>query len=139
MTTSVQSETLKSRPFLTHQVVAIMDEPEHVAAALSQLERKGFEGGDIKVLSGAEGAYWLDATGGRPGFAGRLIRFLRGNSESEQKTLARQAEELREGHILIGVHVRNAQERSLAGRILSRSQGHFIHFFGLWKIRGMAP
>ena len=64
MPPSMQSPALKSRPFLTHQVVAIMDEPEHVASALSQLERKGFDGGDIKVLSGVEGAYWLDATSG---------------------------------------------------------------------------
>ncbi len=139
MTAQMQSQPVNSCPYPANQVIAIIDDPENVASALSQLGRRGFEGGDIAVLSGMEGAHWLGTVQPEQGLWARMRRILRGRHDTVRETLSRQVDELRAGHILVGVHVRNASERTFAGRILKRCNGHFINFFGPWTISGIAP
>lgn len=137
MNVTAQAENKKFHPYPTRQVIAVINESGDAIAARVALDHAGFTGA-IEVLAGEDGLRRLDATGARHGVAGRLLRMFQGYGDMEQKTFARQAEELRAGHLLIGVRVVGAAERDRAEKILRRHRGHFINYFGVWTITGMA-
>ncbi len=137
MKTAAQAEGKKFHVYPTNQVIAVIDGPGDAAAAHTELSHAGFAGG-VEVLAGPEGLRRLDATGARHGLAGRLMRLLQGYGDMEQRLFARQADELRAGHTLVGVVARGASERRRIQMIRARHHGHTINFFGTWTIIGMA-
>ena len=137
MKVTAKAENKKFHPYPTNQVIAVIDGSGDAAAARTELDHAGFEAGAIEVLSGAEGLRRLDATGARHGMAGRLLRLIQGYGDMEQQIFARQADELRAGHSLVGVRTHGVKERRRAELIFKRHHGHTINFFGLWTITGM--
>lgn len=137
MTSISRPESKNFHAYPTNQVIAVIDGTGDAAAALTELNHAGFSGA-VEVLAGADGLKRLDASGARHGIAGRLFRLLQGYGDMERKTFARQADELRAGHSLVGVRARGGGERRRAQTILRRHKGHFINYFGYWTIVGMA-
>lgn len=126
-----------SPPSPARQVIAAINVPEDVAAALNEFTRAGFAAGDVVVLAGRETLRRLSAMGFGFGFSGRLISLLRRfSSDIGLQSLARQTEELRAGHALVGVCIRQEDERRRAEAIFMRCHGHFISNCRPWAIPG---
>src|SRR5690242_4528274 len=58
----------------TNHVLGVVDTPAQVDAVLASLARGGFEASQIQVDTGAERADVVDASTGRTGLTGMLIR-----------------------------------------------------------------
>jgi hypothetical protein len=109
------------------RVVAIIDDPGQVNAAIEDLVREGFDQEEIVVLSGAEGAARL--TGGYPGLLGRLFRFAEHALGEEPEERERYARELAAGRFLIAVPA-DEQLKSLVAQVLARHGAHDMEHFG---------
>jgi len=118
-------------PYPTHKVVGIIDDAQDAQAAVDDLQRAGFTGKQIRVLTGTKGAHRIDARGDQHGLMAHLLRSTQkvlGDYEIPHAT--RHEEEMLAGHFGIGVTVRHKDDRERAVRILESHHGHFINFYG---------
>ncbi len=123
----------------TDRIVAVIDEPDQVAIAVARLSEAGFDGEEVRVLCGEEGAQRLDASGERHGLLARLTRILQ-NFGEEDTHAERHAAELRAGHYVVGVHVGEDEDRKAAAHLaLKDADAHFVHYYGDWTIEQLEP
>lgn len=120
--------------FLTapeNRVLAQMDDPHAVAAAIDDLARAGFDRDNIWVLCGPEGARRLDVTGRDHGLKGRIYRVIERIGD-ERELLLRSEEHLAAGGLVVTVPT-DDQAKQTAARILGEHGGHDMAHFGKWQ------
>jgi len=119
--------------FLTHpdgdRVIAVIDDPGQVTAAIEDLVREGFDQEEIFVLCGADGAARLEASGQHHGLLGRLYGFAEHVLGEEPEERERYARELAAGRFLILVPA-DERRKSQAAEVLARHGAHDIEHFG---------
>lgn len=120
----------------TNRVRALMDGPDTTTAAYEELVQAGFEGSDIFVLCGPQGAERLDVTGRHHGLAGRLYRWIEHLGDEHQELVAA-SEHLSAGGLVILVPA-DDDSKNDAARILKSHGGHrLVHFGkGHWESLG---
>ncbi len=120
----------------TNHVVAIVDTPARLEAAVAALKRAGFPESEIVVGSGREVADALDASTGRGGLAGLAIRIAErlGVEHNETRLKDRYEEALRDGKFVISVPAQDADRKERAAEILGEQGAHFINFLGRFAI-----
>ncbi len=123
----------------TNHVVAVVDTPEQLERAVAALKRAGFPESEVVVGCGKELADALDASPGRSGLAGLVIRIAErfGVSHNETALKDRYEEALREGKIVVSVPASSQERKAQAAEILEADGAHFINFLGRFAIEVM--
>ena len=111
-----------------NSVIALLDEPHQVEAAVQDLVAQGFEGDGIYVLCGPKGAERLDVSGRQHGLRGRVYRLLEWLSD-EKGGLFRARDHLAGGGFLVSVPADDGQ-KATAARVLGSHGGHDMAHFG---------
>lgn len=117
-------------PYPTNKVVGIINDVEDARAALHDLQEAGFTAGQIRVLTGEEGAHRIDPRGDQHGLFAHMLRSIQKVGDYEILHATRHEEEMLSGHFGIGVTVRHKKDRDQALQILKSHHGHFINFYG---------
>jgi hypothetical protein len=109
-------------------VVAFIDDPDQVEAAMEELVEQGFDRDRIWVLCGTKGAERLDVSGRHNGLRGRVYRLIEWMSD-EKGILFRARDHLAAGGLVVSVPADEDQKAS-AARILRGHGGHGMAHFG---------
>ncbi len=109
-------------------VVAFLDAPDQVVAAMEELVEQGFERDRIWVLCGAKGAERLDVSGRHHGLRGRVYRFVEWMSD-EKGILFRARDHLEAGGLVLSVPA-DEDRKSSAARVLGDNGAHGMAHFG---------
>ena len=109
-------------------VVAQLDDPEEVAAAVEELVEAGFDREGMWVLCGSQGAERLDVTGRDHGLKGLVYRFVERIGD-EREVLLQLEEHLSSGGPALTVSA-DEEARSTAARILGGHGAHDMAHFG---------
>lgn len=110
------------------RVVAHMDSPDAVAAAMADLGDAGFDRDEIFVLCGPKGAERLDVSGSEHGLGGRIYRLYEWVRD-EHEVLLQAEQHLSAGGLVMSVPA-GEDEMGTASRILRERGGHEIFHFG---------
>jgi hypothetical protein len=115
------------------QVTGVLPEPQRMEATVEALLAAGFPESDINVYGGEEALAEVDPDGRGHGLLGRLTRSLEHfGQEGEEYHAA--ADELRAGHLLIAVSVKDEGQKDGAVAAL-RGQGvDHLRYWGRWQI-----
>ena len=123
----------------TNHVLAIVDTPEQLTAAVAALQRAGFPASELVVGSGPATADALHASTGRSGLADLAIRIGQGLGmaleETEVKDRYEQA--LRDGRVVVSVPAPDDARKERAAGLLAEHGAHFINFLGKYSIEVM--
>jgi hypothetical protein len=111
------------------RVLAVIDDPGDVAAAIEDLVRDGYNRDDIVVLCGAEAAAGLEATDRGGGLLGGLYRYAERVLGDEPEERERYARELAAGRFLIAVPADERRKTHVA-EVLARHGAHDMEHFG---------
>ena len=109
-------------------VVAFLDAPDEVEAAMEELVEQGFDRDRIFVLCGPKGAERLDVDGRHHGLSGRIYRLLEWMSD-EKGILFRARDQLAAGGLVMSVPA-DDDRKATAARILGAHGGHGMAHFG---------
>lgn len=109
-------------------VVAFLDGPDQVAAAIEELVEKGFERERMGVLCGPKGAERLDVEGRHHGLRGRVYRVLEWMSD-EKGVLFRARDHLEAGGLVLSVPA-DEDQKSSAARVLGSHGAYGMAHFG---------
>jgi hypothetical protein len=109
-------------------VVAFLDGPDQVEAAMEELVEKGFDGDRIYVLCGPKGAERLDVSGEHHGLRGRVYRLLEWMSD-EKGILFRARDHLAAGGLVMSVPA-DEEQKATAARVLGAHGGYGMAHFG---------
>jgi hypothetical protein len=107
-------------------------EPSALDTLIPALVEAGFAEDTIDVVT-AEDIPQLDAPIDRQGFAGAIARFVFSLGD-ELNELEQMREELRSGHILVGVPVHGEDATQRVRAIMRERGGHGIISFGRWTV-----
>ncbi len=111
-----------------NRVLALMDAPDDVAAAIEDLADAGVPADEVYVLCGPKGAERLDVTGEQHGLRGRTYRIMEWLGD-ERDVLLRSGDHLAAGGLVLTVPVDEAG-KARAARILADHGAHDIAHFG---------
>jgi hypothetical protein len=106
--------------------------PAALAKLIPALAQDGHAEDQIDVVT-AEDLPHLNAPVDRQGFAGAISRFLF-SLGGETDELERMREELRSGHVLVGVPVRDEATTHRVHDVMREHGGHGIVSYGRWTI-----
>lgn len=134
MTTNQTGHTLLN---LTNRVIAVIDDPRQMQAAVETLERAGVADRDLATLSGEEGARQIDAEGVYSGGVTHVLRGLQ-RFTLEGAHLRKYEAELGQGHQVVDVHIHGRRNLHAVAQILRAHGAHFINVYGPWTIEGVA-
>jgi hypothetical protein len=109
-------------------VVAFLDDPDQLEAAVAELVEQGFERDRIWVLGGTEGVERLDGDGRHHGLRGRVYRLVEWMGD-EKGILFRARDHLASGGLLLSVPA-NEDEKASAARVLGAHGAHGMAHFG---------
>ena len=124
----------------TDKLLAVIDSPKDVAAALDDLQAAGVGRDEVTVSVGEAEARRLDGSGERHGFKGRLLRALQqGAGDVEVKHFKRYEQELLDGHYLVEVPAKDGERRGRVHQILKTHGAHFINYYGSWAVEDLEP
>ena len=123
----------------TNHVVAVVDTPEQLTAAVNALKRAGFPESEVVVGCGQDVADAVHASTGRSGLAGLAIRVAQrlGASTEETELKDRYEEALRDGKIVVSVLTPDGERKERAAEILGEHGARVVNFFGRFAIEGM--
>jgi hypothetical protein len=119
------------------RVLAHMDTPDAVAAAIEELGNAGISSEEVFVLCGPEGAERLDVSGEQHGLRGRTYRILEWAGD-ERELLHRSADHLAAGGLVVTVPADDAAKAG-AARILASHGGREIAPFGKGHWESLGP
>jgi len=113
-----------------NRVVGVVDDPQEIPATLTSLREAGFADEDVHVFLGEQGERNLDLEGTHHGLRARITRTLQ-RYGYEADVFHEAEDELRAGHVLIGVLTDGSEEqRSRATHALRSHHAHSLRFFG---------
>ena len=120
-----------------NRVLALLDRPDEVAAAIDELVSAGFGGDEIFVLCGPNRAERLDVSGGDHGLRGRTYRILERMGDGREVLLCSGEHLAARG---LEVIVPGDEEtKPMAVRILADHGGHEIAHFGKGHWEPLGP
>ena len=118
------------------RVLAFMDTPEDVAAAMDELAEKGFPKDEIFVLCGPKGAERLDVSGDQHGLRGRTYRIMEWMGD-ERDVLVRSGEHLSSGGLVMTVPADEGAQAAAALALAAHGGREIAHFGkGHWERLG---
>lgn len=120
-----------------NRVLAFLDTPDEVAAAIDDLAKSGFERDEIFVVCGPEGAERLDVSGEHHGLRGRIYRIMEWMGD-ERDLLLRSGDHLAAGGLVVTVPA-DEDSKPTAARILADHGGHEITHFGRGHWESLGP
>lgn len=112
-----------------NNVTALIQNPDDLQAALTELEAAGFSDDDIAVLCGDKGLEIIDSAGKYHGWRGRVRRTLQILGDT-QRDLQHYEQALKAGHFAIAVPVKDAQAKKQVVDLLKKHKGYGMHYFG---------
>lgn len=119
--------------FLTypvHKLVSVFDDPDSVAAAVTELQSNGFLMEDIEAFCGWKETNSRSFEGTRPGVWDTIIHA--GRHVGPARTyIERYEKNLQDGHCIIMVAVTKPHRKQLAADILHRHTDERVTYFGL--------
>ena len=121
-----------------NHVIAQMDTPEAVAAAVDELAQAGFDRDAIFVLCGTKGAERLDVSGHDHGLKGRIYRIVERMGDEREMMLLPIQEHLGAGGLVIFVPV-DDDTKGPAAQILGGQGGHAMAHFGKGQWAPVGP
>jgi hypothetical protein len=122
--------TRRAIGYPTNRLLAVIDDAPEAAAALADLKAAGFSDRDLEILRGEEGADRMDGTGEVSGWLGRLRRAFDFTLMDQLVDFATYERALRDGRVVVMVHVHGDEPKAQAVAILRRHGGHFINYYG---------
>jgi hypothetical protein len=111
------------------RVIAVIDDPGQVAAAIEDLAQRGFDRDGIFVFSGPEGAERLVESGHPRGILGRVYRFVERILGEESEEEERYANEIAAGRFGISVTA-DESRKTEAAEVLAGHGAHDMEHFG---------
>lgn len=120
------------------KIAAAFELHEQAAAAEARLVEAGWVSEEITVLVGDSGLESLDVSGSEHGFLGRAIRVLQQMGD-EQKFLARYAEDLKLGAVVLLIPAEDSDKKSQVHEIVAANDGKSIVHFGALTIEELPP
>jgi len=121
-----------------YKVVSVFEDSEKVDAAIKELNEHGFTIDEIEAYCGIEGEEKIDFDGTQHGIWTKFLRAVQ-HIGPERIYLERYEKQLRHGHCLIMVAVRNAERKHTAGRILNHHTNERVTYFGLLAADEIKP
>jgi len=112
----------------TNCVVGVLDDEASLVQVQAALERDGLAE-SVVALEGEEGANEIDASGAHHGLLARLVRLIQFTTMDNNQS-RRYEDEVREGRIVLIVHVDHREAALKARAILKEHGGHFINWYG---------
>lgn len=122
----------------TNRLLAVIDDPAEAAAALAELKASGFADRDLEILRGEEGADRMDGTGQVSGWLARLRRAFDFTLMDQLVDFAAYERALRDGRVVVMVHVHGDAPKDAAHQVLKRHRGHFINYYGRFATEELA-
>lgn len=120
-------------------VLGVIDDADQVSGAVDALKAAGFPEDKILVLAGEKGVERIDPTGEGHGWRGRLIRASQVLGAEREQT-DRHVQELRAGHLVVGVWgVVDEEKKTHAREVLAAHGGHFINYYSRWATHELVP
>ena len=117
-------------PYPEGNVVGLLLDDAALGQARARLEQAGFAPGSYDVLQGEADAGRIDVNGEAHGRAGTVKRWLQGVMSDDADHARRYAEQLREGHIVLGVSVEEDESaKRRAADALRGAGAEFIHYY----------
>lgn len=117
-------------------VVAFLDDPDQVEAAIEALAAEGFDREQIYVLCGPKGAERLDVSGRHHGLTGRVYRLLEWMGD-EKGLLFRARDHLDAGGLVVSVPAGDEESADAARVLGAHGAGTMAHFGkDTWKPLG---
>jgi hypothetical protein len=123
----------------TNHVVAVVDTPEQLTAAVTALTGAGFLESEVEVGSGRALADAVGASTGRTGLANLAIRVAErlGAADDEMMVKDQYEQALRDRRFVVSVLAPTDERKALAAQLLRDHGGHFINFLGRFSIEPM--
>ena len=117
-------------------MLAFLDTPAAVAAAMNELADNGFSRDGVYVLAGPEGAARLQASEHRHGLGGRIHRVMEWMGD-EREVIVRSGQHLAQGGLVMTVPA-DDDRKATAAHILATHGAHEIAHFGKrhWETLG---
>jgi hypothetical protein len=114
---------------LTDHLLAVIDDPTLLTAAVNALLRAGSAAGDVVVLSGHRGLDVVDANGDHSGRLKRVLRTLQHLNRIEARHLQDYEAALRAGGHVIGIRLHHAPEHQPMLDIVAAHGGRLINAY----------
>jgi hypothetical protein len=124
-----------------NHVVAVLDTREQVMAAVAALTGGGFLDSEIQYGTGAASADELDASTGRSGLAGLLIRLAErmGVTDEEMEMKNRYEQAMRDDRYVLSVAAPTKPRKERATEILRAHEAHTVAYYGKRTIEFITP
>ena len=132
----LRKDTQEPVRYPTNHILAVVDTPEQLKAAVAALTGGGFMESEVEFRSGAENADQLGASAGRGGLAGLLIRFAEriGAANEEMETKRRYEQAMRDNRFVLSVAAPTEERKERATQLLREHGAHTITFMGAHTI-----
>jgi hypothetical protein len=119
-------------PYPTNHLLGVVDDGDRATAMVAALTSGGFLRSEIHVATGAANADALDATTGRSGLAGMLIRLAEkiGVTDEEMETKDRYERAMRENRFVVAIAAATEERKARASEILRDNGAHTVSYFG---------
>jgi hypothetical protein len=114
---------------LVDRLVGVIDDPAQAQAARRRLVELGIPMADIELLVGDAGAQRLDSTG-EGGWRQRIVRLSQYITTDQSTDLVMYDAALRDGRVVIAVHLPDKAAKPQATTLLQESGAHLVSFFG---------
>jgi hypothetical protein len=123
------------------QVLAVFDDAEALAAAISEVTQLGVLDSEIDVACGTERADALRESTGRSGLAHLAIRIADqlGIRNTEMEAKARYEQAMRDGEYVLRVPAPSDDFKSRVVDVLKRHGAHGISYFSKFTIERIVP
>jgi hypothetical protein len=124
-----------------NHVVAVVDTVSQVSALVPELTANGFLDSEIHVHCGVAHANEIDASPGRGGLAGIVIRIAEalGIENVEMEVKSRYEQAMRDGHYVVVIAAPTEQRKERASEILAKHEAHTVTFHGRFTIEDIVP
>jgi len=120
------------------RLLAVFDDRAAADAAVEALAFAGFGSDRIELFEGRDDAAAFDASGRRRGVLGRLYRIIEFSWADQAPDFAWYEAAVREGRVVLSVHVRGQRHVKTAFDIVVAHRGHFVNHFGWFETQELA-
>ena len=118
-------------PYPTNHLLGVVADRDRATAVVTALTSGGFLRSEIHVATGAANADALDATTGRSGLAGMLIRLAEkiGVTDEEMETKDRYERAMRDNRYVVAIAAATDERKARAAQILREHGAHTVSYF----------
>jgi hypothetical protein len=117
--------------FPRNSLVGVIGDIDELEQAVNELNQQGIADDEITVLQGPGGIETIDMKGKRHGLLGRVFRALDRLGDEHDETVTH-VEALRNGRMVLVVHVEGDEARDRALQIFRRHHGEHVSYYTRW-------